>query len=150
MPFVCSLVVAASLSVTASSPPVSASSAPLKNIVDALMFTTPLERFITIADSPDHDPRLDWTSDACSAPVVASTGRSFDFTAACRRHDFGYRNLARIEHGRWWTAATRQLVDSQFRRDMRHDCDHRVRTFRLRCLAWAELFYRAVRTYAGP
>lgn len=150
MALVCSLVVAASLTVSASSPPAAATSASLKSTVDTLMFATSLERFIAIANSPTHDARLDWSSDACSAPVVESQGRSFNFTAACRRHDFGYRNLSRIDRGRWWTSATRQLVDSQFRRDMRHDCDRRVRTFRLRCLAWVEVFYRAVRTYAGP
>lgn len=150
MSVVCSLVVAASLTVTASSPPAAATNASLKSTVDTLMFATPLERFIAVADSPAHDHRLDWSSDACSAPVVESTGRSFDFTAACRRHDFGYRNLARIDGGKWWTAAMRQLVDSQFRRDMHRDCDRRVRTFRLRCLTWMEVFYRAVRTYAGP
>jgi hypothetical protein len=136
--------------VTGSSSSSPASLPSLKATVDTLLFAVPLDRFISIADSPGHDRRLDWTSDACSAPVVESKGRSFDFTAACRRHDFGYRNLARIDGGKWWTAATRQLVDSQFRRDMHRDCERRVRTFRLRCLTWMEVFYRAVRTYAGP
>ena len=37
-------------------------------------------------------PTLDWSNDGCSAPIVGSEGRSFNFRAACDRHDFGYRN----------------------------------------------------------
>ena len=50
-------------------------------------------------------PTLDWSNDGCSAPIVGSEGRSFNFRPACDRHDFGYRNLKilvflilRLEH----------------------------------------------------
>lgn len=149
MTLVCSFLVAASLAVTASSPPVAAT-APVKTTVETLLFATPLDRFITLADSTLHDARLDWASDGCSAPVVHSTGRSFDFTSPCRRHDFGYRNLSRLEGGRYWTGALRRRVDDVFLRDMRAHCALRVASEKVRCRGWALLFYRAVRTYAGP
>lgn len=149
MAIVCSFLVAASVVVTASSPPPAATQTP-RQVVETLMFSTPLNQFIHIADSPARDRRLDWKSDACSAPVIRSTGRSFDFMSACRRHDFGYRNLSRIDRGRHWTAPMRRRVDDQFRRDMRESCSRRTALDKWRCLTWAEMFFRAVRIYAGP
>ena len=149
MAIVCSFLVATSLLVTASSPPPAPTRTP-RQVVETMLFSTPLNRFIHIADSPSRDPRLDWDSDACSAPVIRSTGRSFDFIAACRRHDFGYRNLSRLEQGRHWTPPMRRRVDEQFRRDMRENCAQRAAFDKWRCLTWAEMFFRAVRVYAGP
>lgn len=117
-------------------------------VVRQMLFTASLERFITVADSTRRDPRLDWTSDGCSAPVVGSTGASFDFTAPCRRHDFGYRNLQRLDGGRHWSEATRRRIDEQFRDDMRDSC-HGTLSMRSRCLAWSEVFYRSVRIFSG-
>ena len=117
---------------------------------ETLVFRTTLAKFVATADSPDRDERLDWTSDGCSAPLVESTGRTFDFTNPCRRHDFAYRNIARLDGGRRWTAAMRARVDSVFRRDMRAGCAVRPRIERLSCNSWAEIFYRVVRTRGGP
>ena len=122
----------------------------LRSVVDHWLFRRPLTQFIAEADSPSRDVRLDWTTDGCSAPVVQGTGRSFDFTGACRRHDFGYRNYSRLDGGRWWTASLRSRIDSVFRRDMLDHCSTRPRLTRVSCRAWASVFYRAVRVASGP
>ena len=59
-------------------------------------------------------PSLDWTTDGCSAPVVGNEGRSFNFTQACVRHDFGYRNIKRLGQ---FTENVRAKIDEQFHRD---------------------------------
>lgn len=147
------LVVAAGLTATlvssASQPAVSAPR-PVAVVVHELVFDVSLADFVRTATSPGRDRRLDWRTDLCSAPVVESSGRSFDFSRACRRHDFAYRNYARMDGGRRWTASLRARVDAVFRADMRADCLPRRASLRVRCLLWAETFYRAVRIYAGP
>ena len=141
MAIVSTLVVAAMIS--ASTPP------PLA-VAHSMMFRTPLSSFIATTTSPARDARLDWTTDGCSAPVVGSTGRTFDFTHACHRHDFGYRNFKAIDRGKWWTSSMRQRIDTVFRRDMLLDCDSRPKTAKKLCRAWATTFYKAVRAYSGP
>ena len=120
------------------------------SLVRRLVFSTSLANFITISESSQRDSRLDWTTDGCSAPLVGGTGRSFDFTSACRRHDFGYRNFSDIDDGIWWTAPMRQRIDDKFLSDMRTSCSVRPRPDRLICRGWALVFYRTVRAYAGP
>lgn len=115
-----------------------------------LVFSTSLANFITSTEVSERDPRLDWTSDGCSAPLVGGTGRSFDFTNACRRHDFGYRNFSRIDAGIWWDAPMRRRIDDKFLADMRTSCSRRSTRDRLICRGWALVFYRTVRAYAGP
>ncbi|MCX6515208.1 MAG: phospholipase A2 [Actinobacteria bacterium] len=144
MAFMCSLVVAAGLSVT----PLPLPSA--QSVAETLLFRTSLPAFVAIADSPTHDARLDWESDGCSAPIVQSTGRSFDFYNACRRHDFGYRNLSRFKNGRLWSEALRLRLDERFRADMRNSCVSRDVITHTQCLAWAETFFRAVRRFGKP
>ena len=139
MSVMCSLVVAAGLSV---------SSLPLASeysVAHSLLFRTPLQQFIAESESPLRDARLNWTTDGCSVPLVRSTGRSFDFYTACHRHDFGYRNMPHINGGKHWTLSMRRRIDSLFRTDMRIDCALRPRITRAACRAWAETFYRAVR-----
>ena len=117
-----------------------------------LMFATPLATFVNVANSRTP-ATLDWSTDHCSAPLVGNTGRSFDFTHSCRRHDFAYRNLQRFdrfEPGAWWNSQWRARVDEQFRRDLRSQCAGRPLHQRIPCRWWAEIFYRAVRTFAGP
>ena len=144
MAFMCSLVVAAGLSVTPLPLPAA------QTLAETLSFRTSLPAFIAIADSPLRDTRLDWESDGCSAPVVQSTGRSFDFYNACRRHDFGYRNLSRFKNGRLWSEALRLRLDERFRADMRNSCISRDAITHTQCLAWAETFFRAVRRFGKP
>ena len=141
MAFVSTLVVAAVIS--ASTPP------PLA-VAHSVMFRTSLNNFVTLAHSSHRDARLDWSTDGCSVPIIKSTGRTFNFTNACHRHDFGYRNFKILNNGKWWTSSMRHRIDRVFRADMYRDCATRTRTMRKICRAWARTFYRAVRTYAGP
>ena len=142
MLFVCSLVVAAGLSVT---PLPSA-----QTVAETLLFRTSLPAFVATADSAAHDMRLDWGTDGCSAPIVQSTGRSFDFYNACRRHDFGYRNMSRFKNGRVWSVALRLRIDAQFRKDARASGTSKLRLTKVQCLAWAETYFRAVRSFGAP
>jgi hypothetical protein len=91
-------------------------------------------------------PFLDWTTDGCSAPVVGGEGRSFNFTHACVRHDFGYRNIKRLGK---FNEIIRTKLDEQFNRDLESSCATQVRTRKIRCLMWAETFYVAVRATGG-
>ncbi|MEN9746716.1 MAG: hypothetical protein RL729_1188 [Actinomycetota bacterium] len=91
-------------------------------------------------------PHLDWTTDGCSAPIVGNEGRSFNFTHACMRHDFGYRNIKRLGQ---FNEVVRTKLDEQFRRDLESSCATQVRTRKIRCLMWAETFYVAVRATGG-
>jgi hypothetical protein len=139
--------------------------------VEVLMFHTSMNSFVTASRSPrGTDVTLDWTSDQCSAPIVGSTGRSFDFTAACLRHDFGYRNYKMLDrrfncaqratdgicaegtwsYGRWWNASNRARLDAQFKKDLFGHCAARPVWDRPTCRAWASTFYAAVRTFGGP
>jgi len=142
MAFLASILVAACMSAT---PP------PAAHVVaQNLVFKTSLTRFIQIADSTSKDSRLTWTTDGCSVPVLGSTGRTFDFYNACRRHDFAYRNIGKLDGGKWWTAEMREKVDSVFRKDMLAHCRQRPKNTRRSCTAWAETYFTAVRVYAGP
>ncbi len=139
--------------------------------VETLMFRTSMNSFVAASRSPrGTDFALDWTSDRCSAPVVGSTGRSFDFTAACLRHDFGYRNYKMLDrtyncprrepgvacadgtwsYGRWWNSSNRARLDAQFKKDLFAHCASRPVWDRPTCRAWATTFHTAVRTFGGP
>jgi len=120
---------------------------------EQVMFHTGISQFSRIADH--GNPWFDWSTDWCSAPLVGSTGRSFDFRAPCRRHDFGYRNLQLMERrygsgATFWNAAGRQRVDRQLQTDMNEHCRSRRWSERSTCLAWAHTFFAAVRVAGGP
>jgi hypothetical protein len=100
----------------------------------------PLAEFLAYRGSPARDPGLDYSTDLCSAPLVGSSGASFDFTEACLRHDFGYRNYDRLGI----FAAAKDAVDRRFLADMSDHCATRPPVERTRCLAWARVFYEAV------
>jgi len=117
--------------------------------VERMLYATTLSNFVA---SVGTDPWFDWTTDFCSAPLVGNTGRSFNFTNACRRHDFGYRNLHLLDRrygAGHWTPFTRLRVDRQFLVDMRHHCWSRAWYDEPSCLAWAAAYYRAVRLAGG-
>ena len=121
--------------------------------VEQMLYRTPITRFVDTA--PTGDPWFDWTTDFCSAPLVGTTGRSFDFHDACRRHDFGYRNLHRLEDrygtgSTYWNPTNRKRVDEQFLSDMRAHCRPRPWYEEATCRAWADTFYGAVRSFGGP
>ncbi len=138
--------------------------------LETLVFHTSLPAFIETLHS--KSAMLGWfdqSSDLCSAPIIGSTGRSFDFTQACERHDFAYRNyklldkkyscFARLlkhfcgptaEHyARWWNSANRLRIDERFRSDMLAHCGTRSIWDRPICRAWAQVFFRTVRLFSG-
>jgi hypothetical protein len=118
--------------------------------VEQMLYATSMSGFIAAVNS---DPWFDWTTDLCSAPLVGNTGRSFNFTKPCRRHDFGYRNLRLLDErygGGHWNSTSRRRVDQQFLADMRSHCRARPWYDEPTCFAWAEAFYAAVRIAGGP
>ena len=87
--------------------------------VERMLYATPMSTFVAAVGS---DPWFDWSTDFCSAPLVGNTGRSFNFTNACRRHDFGYRNLQLLDRrygaGHWNSDAA---VDGSIDSSCRHE-----------------------------
>ena len=154
MGFVLSMLVAVTSVMPAQLPPVALTSAqlhPVLSNVDAVhhiefdldIITFSRQRF----SLRRQYPTLDWSNDGCSAPIVGSEGRSFNFRTACDRHDFGYRNFKAIG---LFDTSTRTLIDEQLHRDMNKACDSQRRTFKVRCIAWSEIFYTMVRAAGGP
>lgn len=102
-------------------------------------------------DGPPSDPAkprpayLVWESDGCSAPVL---GRGpFDFTLACNRHDFGWRNLKNIDDDQvpTWQVENKDRVDAGFLHDMRIRCAAVPVVVRIGCDTTARVYYTAVR-----
>ena len=88
---------------------------------------------------------LVWESDGCSAPVL---GRGpFDFTLACNRHDFGWRNLKHIDGDDvpTWQVENKDRVDAGFLHDMRKRCAAVPAIVRIGCDTTARVYYTAVR-----
>ena len=147
------VLVAVTIVLTVASPafagPVRSASAD-QAFVERMLYTTPISGFLATVGS---DAWFDWSTDFCSAPLVGNTGRSFNFTNACRRHDFGYRNLQLLDRrygGSHWNSSSRKRVDQQFLADMKRHCWARAWYDEPTCLAWAETFYTGVRIAGGP
>ena len=125
-----------------------------RTVIDRLVFDTPLMRFRLERSHAKRTHRwLITATDGCSAPIVGSTGASFNFRLACERHDLAYANytlLAQRDAGVEWSAELRARVDDQFQRDLQQLCTTRRHSQRLRCDAWAVVFFHAVRLAAGP
>ena len=92
-----------------------------------------------------HPSYLVWESDGCSAPVLGSG--PFDFSLACYRHDFGWRNLKAINTGEVpvWTVGNKDRVDAGFLWDMRTRCASLSPIWRIGCDTTARVYYTAVR-----
>lgn len=92
-----------------------------------------------------HAGYLVWESDGCSAPVLGSG--PFDFSLACYRHDFGWRNLKAIHTGEVpvWTVDNKDRVDAGFLWDMRTRCASLSPILRIGCDTTARVYYTAVR-----
>ena len=103
---------------------------------------------VFVATRSTGDRWYDWTTDGCSAPLLGDTGWSYDFRRSCWRHDFGYRNLKRMEQRwgsghTWWNATNRSMVDHRFLADMRAHCATRSFLLRGACSVWAQEIGRA-------
>ena len=92
-----------------------------------------------------HPTYLVWESDGCSAPVLGSG--PFDFSLACYRHDFGWRNLKAIHADEVpvWTVGNKDRVDAGFLWDMRTRCSSLSPILRIGCDTTARVYYTAVR-----
>ena len=143
MAVLCTLFATACLSVSASPLP------PAHVVAESLVFSKPLRAFVAMAEDPKRDERLNWTTDGCSAPIIGSSGRTFNFYDACRRHDFAYRNFSRLNSGKLWNESFRARVDAVFKKDMSADCVKRSALDKRSCMAWVNIFYEAVRSYSG-
>ncbi|MGA0878209.1 MAG: phospholipase A2 [Ilumatobacteraceae bacterium] len=166
-------IVVAIMSVASFAPSGAQAATPSASIdrLEALVFGTPLPTFLDIARKPGTTDRsFDWSSDLCSAPLIGSTGRSFDFSGPCRRHDFAYRNFKSMDRittcqvpptggtcrtvhmpsGHWWNSASRHRIDRQFLSDMLAHCTTRSGATKISCRSWAQVFYRSVRVAGGP
>jgi hypothetical protein len=92
-----------------------------------------------------QDPRMDYSDDGCSAPVTGSRGASYDFTEACERHDFGYRNAKRLG----LFDGYKRRIDAVFARDMYSSCEDRFVLYRKHCRFMAAIYYAGVRGAGG-
>jgi hypothetical protein len=106
---------------------------------------------VAAAPDPPSDPAvpkpdyLVWETDGCSAPVLGKG--PFDFTVACTRHDFGWRNLKQFheDDAPTWHVANKDRVDSGFLYDMRQRCASVAPVWRIGCDTTARVYYTAVR-----
>lgn len=104
-----------------------------------------LDEFLAIKDSPVHDPRMDYSDDGCSAPVIGSEAFWFHFREACERHDFGYRNSKRL--GLFDTYKDR--IDLLFADDMLAACAEEAWWQRRPCRWMAGVYFGAVSIGGG-
>jgi hypothetical protein len=90
---------------------------------------------------------LNWTSDQCSKSMDKPDG--FDFVAACRRHDFGYRNYRAQER---FTEDNRHRIDDNFKKDMYTVCAGYKgwRSWQgVSCRRWADSYHQFVRQFGN-
>ncbi|WP_165977805.1 phospholipase A2 [Nonomuraea diastatica] len=97
---------------------------------------------------------FNWNTDECShsqtRPPVPSKSigwpKPVDFTRACTRHDFGYRNY---KHVGWDGYAKKMYVDRLFLADMHLACDNQLPpNYNENCRALAWVYYIFVWKYA--
>lgn len=113
-------------------------------LVDQLMSYS-LKDFMRVREARASLPNLVWTTDLCSSPA-RGTGVSFDFTNACIRHDFGYRNYKKLG---LFTENKRGTVDGIFLKDMKEHCSTRSVLLKPGCYAAAGRYYTAVRNFGN-
>lgn len=87
----------------------------------------------------------DLSTDFCSNSP--DTGPHFDFKQPCARHDYGWRNLKKLQ-SRWgsgWNTRDRRLrANTQFRADMGQHCSGRALGVRQACESTAAVYYQVV------
>ncbi|MEV7547430.1 phospholipase A2 [Streptomyces sp. NPDC089915] len=97
---------------------------------------------------------FNWTTNGCNDPAPNRLG-TYDFTFACIRHDFGYRNYKDLQgedvfqHGADWNSP-KDRVDRIFHQDLLAVCDemgfpvHHTATERAACVKAADVYFAAV------
>lgn len=111
----------------------------IEQITDDYLFSKSLSEFIDIRGQQPYPDQLDWSSDACSASPDVPLG--FDFTPACHRHDFGYRNYKKQSR---FNEDTRKTIDDNFYDDLKGICNGDNA-----CDATAWTYYQAVRKFGN-
>ncbi|MEV1287121.1 phospholipase [Micromonospora sp. NPDC049679] len=87
---------------------------------------------------------FDWSTDYCSSSPDNPLG--FDFTLACYRHDFGYRNYKAA--GQF--PGNKNRLDSAFYEDLKRKCATYSSSVRPACTSLAWTYYEAVRAFGAP
>ena len=111
----------------------------LRAITDKYLFEISLDDFVSTRAEAPYADQLDWASDGCSHAPQKPLGH--DFTHACQRHDFGYRNYKKQHR---FTEKNRLKIDNKFRSDMYTVCGRN-----LQCRAVADVYYLAVREFGN-
>ncbi|OZM74647.1 phospholipase [Amycolatopsis antarctica] len=111
----------------------------IETTTDEYLFSTSLSQFSSIRAEQPNAGQLDWSSDACSWSPDQPLG--FDFTGACHRHDFGYRNYKKQSR---FTDANRLRIDDNFHADMKTMCNGNTV-----CNGAAWTYYQAVRNFGA-
>jgi hypothetical protein len=114
-----------------------------RELLDAALGAS-LSDFLALKNSTEHDPRMDYSDDGCSAPVLGSEKPWFHFREACERHDFGYRNAKRLGLFHEY----KRRIDAIFGRDMVEACEQEAWWQRGPCRETAALYLAGV-TFAG-
>jgi len=109
----------------------------LRTVTDQYLFSTSLSQFGSIRNQAPYADQLDWGSDACSNSPDNPFG--FEFTPACHRHDFGYRNYKRQSR---FTEDNRLRIDNNFKSDLYKICNGNWACNRI-----ADIYYAAVREF---
>ncbi len=101
---------------------------------------------------------LRWDDNGCTG--VPDSGAFFNFKYPCKRHDFGWRNLHRVESHYDFNAfrkRNKNVADKRFLRDMRADCKPRNFFSESFCRSTAQVYYQTVSlispstfTYTSP
>lgn len=110
-----------------------------ETITDAYLFELSLPEFEDVRTGAPYPALLDWSSDVCSWSPDEPLG--YDFTPACHRHDFGYRNYK--DQGRF-TEPNRKAIDDNFYSDMKVLCGGNWD-----CNGAAWTYYQAVRQFGA-
>jgi hypothetical protein len=89
------------------------------------------------------DYAFNWSTDYCSSSPDNPLG--FNFTLACARHDFGYRNYKEMDQ----FSANKDRLDSAFYADLKRKCATYHWSVRPACYSLAWTYYQAVRAFGS-
>jgi hypothetical protein len=89
------------------------------------------------------DYAFNWSTDYCSDSPDNPLG--FNFTLACARHDFGYRNYKEMSQ----FPSNKDRVDSAFYADLKRKCATYYWAVRPACYSLAWTYYQAVHNFGS-